>query len=252
MNMNFQVDCVKNYLAQHGFVFTVRSYNLADSDVTVPGVGLCSRQKISDIASADVLEQFVAASGFNVTKEWCNKIASFGAMKGCLYLVRVKVPASDFDAAGNLIKPAALAKFGRFDSAELQSKKLDDMFDPALADSTAQIVSRRERFELQRDSQLDIELPRDKPEPSAEQLDTAVPHFDCEDDPVGAVPFRIERATSELDIMLDEYDAQFAHSILPDLHQKVSMDEQLRLCELHDIAQAAMTAAAKIEGGWLL
>lgn len=136
-----------------------------------------------------------------------------------------------FDKDGNLLLPVAAKCYCKNAPIASASKRIDEMFD---------VTHNDERVERNLDL-ADISG-MSKPDDV---------HFH-EEEPVGVTPFRIERATSELDIMLDEFDAQFAHSILPDLHQKVSMEEQLRLCELHDIAQAAMKAAAKIEGGWLL
>lgn len=137
-----------------------------------------------------------------------------------------------FDKDGNLFLPVAAKCYCKNAPLESASKRIDEMFDTS--------SSSDERVERN----LDLVAKSGMEAPDAV--------YCSEEEPVGVVPFRVERATSELDIMLDEYDAQFAHSILPDLHIKVTMEEQLRLCELHDIAQAANAAASKITGGWLL
>lgn len=89
-NMKFDVACVRDFLAKNGFVFTVRSYDLEDADVTVEGIGVCSRKKLINIESGVDLIPFVHGSGFDVVEAWFEKICSYGAQKGVLYLVEKK------------------------------------------------------------------------------------------------------------------------------------------------------------------
>ncbi len=107
--MKFDCACVRNFLAQNGYVFTVRSYNLNDADVNVEGIGVCSRKKLMNVDSMKDLVSFVHGSGFreladsidsmipleagaefDVVAAWYGKICSYGASKGCLYLIRKK------------------------------------------------------------------------------------------------------------------------------------------------------------------
>lgn len=62
--MRFDIPCVKNFLKENGFVFTVRSYNSKDSFVPVEGIGKCWRKKIHRIDNELNLVPYLYLSGF--------------------------------------------------------------------------------------------------------------------------------------------------------------------------------------------
>lgn len=89
MNMSFSVDCVRNYLITHGFVYTVRAEKFKyPTRVKVAGIG---EYKVTIIAviieEADLLPRVVERSGFGSREEWWAAIQSFKAVPGTLWLV---------------------------------------------------------------------------------------------------------------------------------------------------------------------
>jgi hypothetical protein len=91
-SMRFDVKCVKDCLVNNGRVFTVRSWDgyAQESLVDVDDVGKCKKIRIAKISHKDDIARYVKLSGFNNVDEWWNKILSFGASSGYLFLV-VKV-----------------------------------------------------------------------------------------------------------------------------------------------------------------
>ena len=100
--MKFDVKCVKEYLKENGFVFTVRGFDMKDNFVNVEGIGKCWRKKIKEIESKFGLWDYHRFSGFKcfsldggyieyVVNEWWETIEKFCKGKPkWLYLV-VKV-----------------------------------------------------------------------------------------------------------------------------------------------------------------
>lgn len=91
-NMKFEVKCVKDCLITYGRVFTVRSWAgyAQESLVEVDGIGKCRKVRIGKISSMKDIARYIKLSGFASVEEWWNKVCSFGAQEGFLFLV-VKV-----------------------------------------------------------------------------------------------------------------------------------------------------------------
>lgn len=103
MRMSFHVDCVRNHLVEHGFVYTMRkkevSYGpIKDTQwgkggvVEVSGIGKCFVQLVSPTAvdNPSILERYgyVPHSGFETIGEWWEKVKAFKAVGGYLWLVK--------------------------------------------------------------------------------------------------------------------------------------------------------------------
>jgi len=88
-NMKFDVKCVKECLINAGRVFTVRAWRgyAVESFVDVEGVGKCKKIRIGEVSSKNDLASYVNLSGFGSVDEWWQKVQSFGAQKGFLFLV---------------------------------------------------------------------------------------------------------------------------------------------------------------------
>jgi len=89
--MSFFVDCVRDCLIDNGVVFSVRSYDLANADVQVEGVGICRRMRGFEVLDKQDLRKYVKLSGFNNIDDWWIAIEKFCAGKRkWMYLVKVK------------------------------------------------------------------------------------------------------------------------------------------------------------------
>ncbi len=87
--MRFDVKCVKECLMKNGRVFTVRSwggYGL-ESNVDVDSVGRCKKIRICRVSCKEDIARYVKLSGFASVDEWWNRVLSFGAQEGFLFLV---------------------------------------------------------------------------------------------------------------------------------------------------------------------
>lgn len=87
--MRFDVKCVKACLVEKGKVFTVRAWGdyAKESIVEVEGVGKCKKIRIGVVKCKDDIARYVNLSGFGSVDEWWNKVLSFGAQEGFLFLV---------------------------------------------------------------------------------------------------------------------------------------------------------------------
>ena len=92
--MQFSVRCVRECLLRHGFVYTVRGYDMSNEYVWVDDVGRCFRRQVAEVNCKDDLLRFVKHSGFaNVDDLW-RAIEAFcaGRRKWCYYVfIRNKV-----------------------------------------------------------------------------------------------------------------------------------------------------------------
>ena len=68
---------LKRFLLEHGEIYTVRRYRMAEACVEIDGVGKCRRVPLGKVSDMSQLEQFVAASGFDTVEAWWTKILSF-------------------------------------------------------------------------------------------------------------------------------------------------------------------------------
>ena len=87
--MRFDVKCVKDCLVNNGRVFTVRFWEGygQESYVDVDGVGMCRKIRISRVSCKEDIACYVKLSGFASVDEWWNKVLSFGAREGFLFMV---------------------------------------------------------------------------------------------------------------------------------------------------------------------
>jgi len=68
---------LKQFLLDHGEVYTVRRFKMAEKDVEVKDVGLCHRTPIMSITSKEQLESYIGLSGFSTVQAWWSKILYF-------------------------------------------------------------------------------------------------------------------------------------------------------------------------------
>lgn len=68
---------LRQFLRSHGEIYTVRKYTVVEKDVEVPGVGVCRRIPVMDIADKSQLEPYVGLSGFLTVQTWWSKILEF-------------------------------------------------------------------------------------------------------------------------------------------------------------------------------
>lgn len=71
-SMRFDVECVRECLAQQGVVFTVRkwrSYDITEL-VQVDRLGTCVKQRVCEIHEEEDLLPFVHLSGFASVESW--------------------------------------------------------------------------------------------------------------------------------------------------------------------------------------
>ena len=89
--MRFGVPVVRDFLAQHGCVLTVRGYDYRSETAIVPDLDniRIKRKKICEIKSVDDLAGFVPLSGFKTARDWWVQIRRF--CKGRMYLYRVSI-----------------------------------------------------------------------------------------------------------------------------------------------------------------
>ena len=95
--MRFDVKCVRDFLVERGFVYTVRGYRMRSAMVTVNGVGKCRRirgkRSSSDddrIRCKEDLVKWVGGSGFDSVDDWWDKIIEFcGDRDKWIYLVKI-------------------------------------------------------------------------------------------------------------------------------------------------------------------
>ena len=74
--MNFLPE-LRKFLLARGEIYTVRKYRMPEIDVSVSGVGICTRTRPGRISNKAQLEQFVTLSGFATVDDWWAKILHF-------------------------------------------------------------------------------------------------------------------------------------------------------------------------------
>ena len=85
--MKFDVKCVKDFLLENGFVFTVRKYKYKENFCIFNKV-LYKRIFIKQVHNPCDLEDFLKFSGFSLLREWSSKVFEFiGNKDKYLYLV---------------------------------------------------------------------------------------------------------------------------------------------------------------------
>jgi hypothetical protein len=94
--MSFHIECVRNYLIEHGFVYTVRAARFDyPPTVEVKGIGKCRATQLFDYEvtkKEDLLWPARAGhgaeySGFTTIDEWWATIQAFNTVPGKLWLV---------------------------------------------------------------------------------------------------------------------------------------------------------------------
>ena len=89
--MRFGVPVVRDFLAEHGCVLTVRGYDYRSGTAIVPDLGniRIKRKKLGEIKTEEDLNGFVPLSGFKTARDWWVQIRRF--CKGRMYLYRVQI-----------------------------------------------------------------------------------------------------------------------------------------------------------------
>lgn len=89
-NMDF-LPRLKDYLRDHGLIYTVRKYKYDSSTCEVEGVGLCKRELVKQITELSELKPYVSQSGFSTMAGWSVRIRGFINSHAEMYLYRVVV-----------------------------------------------------------------------------------------------------------------------------------------------------------------
>jgi len=84
--MKFDVKCVRQFLFENGFVFTVRGY-LYNNNNFIFNDKKYKRILITQIRWPNDLDNFYKYSGFKSTNNWWNKILVFCSKDKYLYLI---------------------------------------------------------------------------------------------------------------------------------------------------------------------
>lgn len=89
MNMSFTLACVRDYLAIHGFVYTIRAEKYDyPAIVMVEGIGECRAEKLIEVSKEeDLPENIVRQSGFDSRDDWWATALAFKAIPGNVWLV---------------------------------------------------------------------------------------------------------------------------------------------------------------------
>jgi len=88
-NMAFGVPCVRDFLATHGHVITVRGYNYSSPAATVKGIGTVRRVKLGEVKSEEDIAGFTQLSGFGTVGEWWHQIKRFCGGRMWAYRVTI-------------------------------------------------------------------------------------------------------------------------------------------------------------------
>ena len=83
---------LKNFLRDHGVVYTVRKYKMVEKVVEVEGIGECRRIPLGSISKKEELLPYVELSGFDSVEAWWDKIRYFVPdVDSTLYLYKVEL-----------------------------------------------------------------------------------------------------------------------------------------------------------------
>ena len=80
---------LREFLLEHGVIYTVRGYDMKAAQVHVDGVGRCRRTPLGRIYTREELSPYVHLSGFSGLGDWCDKINEFCYGDKWLYVVEV-------------------------------------------------------------------------------------------------------------------------------------------------------------------
>jgi len=87
---------LRDFLREHGVIYTVRGYDMKPAWVEVEGVGRCRRVPLDEVRTREELMPYVELSGFGCLEDWADKINEFCYSRRWLYRVeRVKDSYSD-------------------------------------------------------------------------------------------------------------------------------------------------------------
>ena len=82
---------LRDFLREHGTIYTVRGYDMRRAGVVVAGVGPCRRIPMGRVVVRDSLRLYVGLSGFSNLEDWCDKINEFVTPGQAVWLYRVEV-----------------------------------------------------------------------------------------------------------------------------------------------------------------
>lgn len=68
---------LKQFLLDHGEIYTVRKYKMVQNLVVIEGVGVYLRIPLGTVTKEEDLEPYVLLSGFPTTQAWWEKILTF-------------------------------------------------------------------------------------------------------------------------------------------------------------------------------
>jgi len=90
-NMAFQVPRVRDFLAEHGHVVTVRGYDYRSKTATVGNLDniRVTRRNLGEVHTIEDIKEYVPLSGFKTAREWWKQIKVFCGDRMFLYLVKI-------------------------------------------------------------------------------------------------------------------------------------------------------------------
>ena len=75
-SMSFMPE-LRDYLKEHGVIYTVRKYKMSPAIVEIEGIGECKRLPLGTITCVDDLKDYYKESGFQTLEAWWAKIKYF-------------------------------------------------------------------------------------------------------------------------------------------------------------------------------
>ena len=82
---------LRDFLLEHGVIYTVRGYDMKPAWVDVVGIGCCRRTPLGGIHSRIHLVPYVGLSGFSDVEGWWSKIGKFVVPGQGMWLYKVEV-----------------------------------------------------------------------------------------------------------------------------------------------------------------
>ncbi len=82
---------LRDFLREHGTIYTARGYDMRRAGVVVEGVGPCRRIPMGRVVIRDSLRLYVGLSGFSSLEDWCGKINEFVTPGQAVWLYKIEV-----------------------------------------------------------------------------------------------------------------------------------------------------------------